>query len=604
MSQASHYYNQQDNYYTREEGIEQSEWFGKGAEKLSLSGQVDTKTFNQLLLGIMPTGEQLGKMVEGSIQHRPGWDLTFSAPKSVSILALIGGDTRLLEAHRQAVSTTLSHIERSCGQARMQTPDGIAYQNTKNLVAALYHHDLSRAKDPQLHTHSVVMNMTERLDGKWRSLASKIGGYDVENQGEINGFIERVRHHNRYFSKLYETELAFRVKELGYEIRTDTSSGKFEIVGVSKEVIQFFSKRRAQIEEKLAEKGLFGGKAAAIATLDTRDTKENVDRAVLKEEWKQHIKELGLDCEGIIASTKQKKPDQAISSREIDRHGFNAITQAAIALSVFQSTFTLEELVTSASEYAIRKNLNVKSLLAAVDTQLASGDLHSLAQLQGKTVLMAKATLDEEKRLFTQLEDRLLVKATLDTSQLKHKLHNDQTISREQHADLETIFGEDRIVLIEGKAAREALIEPTFKIAKSAHLKIALLSPTLVGSKQLASQVKKTPSSFWEQIKALFSDTNNNHYSVMQFLSEADSGKLSNESQPDVLMVDNAHLLSTHQKVRLFEWNKTNQTKLILFGNKSTLLSQQRSISLNQLTERGHPMPGKTLNSGISLPLL
>ena len=159
VGQASHYYNQQDNYYTREQGIEQSEWWGKGAEKLSLSGNVDTQTFNQLLLGIMPTGEILGKRVGGSIQHRPGWDLTFSAPKSFSILALIGGDTRLLEAHRQAVCVALYHIERSCGQARIQTPDGIAYQNTKNLVAALYHHDLSRAEDPH-HTHCVIMNMT------------------------------------------------------------------------------------------------------------------------------------------------------------------------------------------------------------------------------------------------------------------------------------------------------------------------------------------------------------------------------------------------------------------------------------------------------------
>lgn len=274
VSQASHYYNQQDNYYTREQGIEQSEWFGKGAEKLSLSGNVDTKTFNQLLLGIMPTGEQLGKMVDGKIKHRPGWDLTFSAPKSFSILALIGGDLRLLEAHRQAVCAALFHIERSCSQARIQTPDGIAYQNTKNLVAALYHHDLSRAEDPQVHTHCVIMNMTERLDRIWRSLASKIGGYGEKNQGEINGFIERVRHHNRYFSKVYETELAFRVKELGYEIRIDSESGKFEIVGVSKEAIHFFSKRRQQIEEKLAEKGLSGGKAAAFATLDSRNKKE------------------------------------------------------------------------------------------------------------------------------------------------------------------------------------------------------------------------------------------------------------------------------------------------------------------------------------------
>jgi len=108
VSEAGHYYSQKDNYYTREEGFEQSEWHGKGAEKLHLSGGVDSKQFTELLQGKLPNGEQLGKIVEGEVNHRPGWDLTFSAPKSVSLLAFIGGDKRLIEAHRQAVYATLS----------------------------------------------------------------------------------------------------------------------------------------------------------------------------------------------------------------------------------------------------------------------------------------------------------------------------------------------------------------------------------------------------------------------------------------------------------------------------------------------------------------
>ena len=232
VGQASHYYSQQDNYYTREEGIEQSEWWGKGAEKLGFYGHVDTKNFSDLLTGLLPNGEKLGKVVDGQIKHRAGWDLTFSAPKSVSILALVGGDKRLIEAHRKAVSSALSHIERGCAQARVQTADDMTYQNTNKLVVALFHHDLSRAKDPQLHTHGVTMNMTERQDGKWRSLASKMGNYQENTTNNINGFIERVRHYNRYYSKLYETELAYHIKELGYEIRTDTKSGIFEIAGV------------------------------------------------------------------------------------------------------------------------------------------------------------------------------------------------------------------------------------------------------------------------------------------------------------------------------------------------------------------------------------
>lgn len=589
VGQASHYYSQQDNYYTREEGIEQSEWWGKGAENLSLTGQVDMHAFNDLLLGRLPHGEKLGKVVDGQIKHRPGWDLTFSAPKSVSLLALIGGDTRLVEAHRRAVIVALSHVERSCTEARIQTPDGMDYQLTKNVVAALFHHDLSRAKDPQLHTHSVMMNMTERQDGKWRSLASKLGGYGEKNQHEIHGFIERVRHHNRYFSKLYETELAYQVKELGYEITTDTPSGIFEIAGVSKEVLQCFSKRRTQIEEKLAEKGLSGGKAAAYATLDTRSNKENVDRVSLKEQWVQDAKAIGLDCQTMIERTQSMKPEKTMVRDTMDPQSLDAIREAAKVLSVFQSTFTLEDLVTTASEYAIRHHLPASSLLTAADAQLVSGDLLSIPNESGKTVFMAKHTLDEEKHLFTQLENPHLAKATIDASKLKDHMVRDKTIHQTHDADLETVFGRDRIVLIEGNAARDALVEPIFNTAKSARLNVALISPSLVGSKQLAKQVNQKEHSFWEQLKALFTDGKANHYSVMQFLSEINDGKFTKQALPNVLMVDHAHLLSTHQQARLFEWSKTHQTKIILFGNKSTLLSQQRGISLNQLIERGMP---------------
>src|SRR5579885_891916 len=276
VDQASHYFSQRDNYYTREEGLEQSEWWGKGAEKLNLSGFVADKQFTELLQGKLPNGEQLGKMVNGEIKHRPGWDLTLSVPKSVSIMIYIGDDKRLVQAEREALFATLSYIERSCSQARVKIGDKITYQNTGNMVAALYYHDLSRAKDPQKHTHCVVMNMTERSDQKWRSQASQIGRYDQNAKGEINGFIERVDHHRRYFSKIYETELAYRVKQLGYEITTDTKSGKFEIVGISQEVLDFFSKRRLEIEKHLKQRGLSGGEAANVAALATRDAKENV----------------------------------------------------------------------------------------------------------------------------------------------------------------------------------------------------------------------------------------------------------------------------------------------------------------------------------------
>src|SRR5205823_6353151 len=160
---------------------------------------------------------RVGKKMDGNvIRHRPGWDLTFSAPKSVSLLALAGGDERLRKAHREAVSVALTEIEKTCSEVRLKTNGECLYQRTGNMVAALYHHDLSRAKDPQLHTHAVTMNLTQRTDGQWRSMASSMGAYDGSVTEGVHGFIERVRNSKRYFGKIYEAELACRVRDLGY----------------------------------------------------------------------------------------------------------------------------------------------------------------------------------------------------------------------------------------------------------------------------------------------------------------------------------------------------------------------------------------------------
>lgn len=597
VGQAGHYYSQQDNYYSKDEGIEQSEWWGKGAEKLSLSGQVETKVFNQLLQGLLPSGEQLGKQVEGQIKHRPGWDLTFSAPKSVSILALVGGDKRLLAAHRAAVTTTLEYIEKHCAQARVKNGHNMDYQQTDKLVAALYHHDLSRAEDPQLHTHSVIMNMTERSDGKWRSLASAINDYREKATGTVNGFIERVRHHNRYYSKLYETELAFQVKALGYEIRKDTPSGIFEIEGVSAEVIKSFSKRRIDIESKLEEKGLSGGKAAAMATLDTRQGKQSVNRSELSVKWQEDAKQFGLDCHLLIdqsyrrqemltstdvLTNQKEKPTATLES------GLQAIKQAAKSLSVFQSTFSLEEVVMSASDDAIKHHYHTDDLLKSVDHLLQSGSLIAITHSSGKTRLMTAETVSDEKRLFTLIDNNQSDQFTIIPSKI-HQLMQNIRLDKTNLGELEKVFGQQKAILLEGEQAKQSLIDPIMKVSHAANLKVALLSPSLVGSKQFAHLHQRAPVSLWEKVKAVFVDMTPQHHSVAQFLSAFDEKNINSHSLPDILLVENSHLLSTKQQANLFEWNDLHGKKLILLGNQKTLLSQQHGVPIEKLAQHGLP---------------
>jgi conjugative transfer relaxase protein TraI len=587
VSQASHYFSEKDNYYTQDEGFLHSEWWGKGAADMQLSGQVADLHFSQLLAGRLPNGEQLGKMVDGVIKHRAGWDLTMSAPKSVSIMALVAGDQRLVAAHREAVKVTLEKIQQGCAEARNKVNGEMRYENTHHLTGALYHHDLSRAKDPQLHTHSVIMNLTERTDGKWRSLASSMGRYNEETTSEVHGFIERVRHHNRYYSKLYETELAFRVKACGYELRHDSASGIFEIADVPPALVEQFSKRRQEIEAMLENKGLTGGRAAAVATLSTRNNKEKVDREALKQSWQEEVSSLGVDLNQIKESSIQRQSMQGQSEPEIHVHAAatKIIREATQQMAVFQTNFSLEQLMEYAAREAIAGHCNVQSLLNAIDHDVKQGNLMSLANEQGKTIFMAKSTLDDEKELLSHINNKA-EKPLVSPEHLEQVLAQHTEIAEGAHASLLSLFDRDCMVLIEGEANKNALIVPIMRVGASARLEVAILSPSLAGGKKLAKQVQASPQNIWEQVKALFIDTTPKHYSVMQFLSRF-SPEQTTQQVPELLIVEQAHLLSTHQKAKLAAWTQQHEAKLLLFGNHQQLLSYQVSTSLQQLSDNG-----------------
>ena len=150
---AGNYYTDKDNYYVI--GSMGERWAGKGAEALGLSGGVDQKVFTKVLEGRLPDGSDLSRTQDGANKHRPGYDFTFSAPKSVSVMAMLGGDKRLIEAHNRAVETAIKQIE-AMASTRVMTEGRSETQLTGNLVMALFNHDTSRDQEPQLHTHAVV----------------------------------------------------------------------------------------------------------------------------------------------------------------------------------------------------------------------------------------------------------------------------------------------------------------------------------------------------------------------------------------------------------------------------------------------------------------
>ena len=178
-SQGASYY-ERDGYYAKDdpEHRHASAWAGRGAAELGLEGPVEPEVFRAVLEGHVPdgSGKRLGRIgKDGEITHRPGRDLTFSAPKSVSLIGLVGGDARVVDAHDRAVARTLAWFEKNVAETRMKDPETgrVGRTGDQKTVIATFRHDTSRNLDPALHTHSVIANMVRGADGKWRSMANE-----------------------------------------------------------------------------------------------------------------------------------------------------------------------------------------------------------------------------------------------------------------------------------------------------------------------------------------------------------------------------------------------------------------------------------------------
>ena len=300
-AQGASYY-ERDGYYAKDdpEHRDASAWAGRGAEELGLKGPVDPDTFRAVLEGKVPDGSdtRLGRRgKDGEILHRPGRDLTFSAPKSVSLAALIGGDRRIVEAHDKAVAATLAWIEKNAAETRMKDPDTgkMARVGNQKIVAATFRHDTSRNLDPQLHTHAVLANMVKGEDGKWRSMANE-------------GLYAR----QKLIGMLYRNELAAGLSGLGYGIEKTHADGRFEIAGVPREVVEAFSSRRAEIEAAMAARDLGSSadnpRLAERAALMTRAAKRDIDRDELRGVWAKQAADLGLDAGALVAGTMDRSP--------------------------------------------------------------------------------------------------------------------------------------------------------------------------------------------------------------------------------------------------------------------------------------------------------
>jgi conjugative relaxase-like TrwC/TraI family protein len=469
---------ERQNYWSRDQQGH-SEWQGKLAEQWGLSGPVGNEHFARLTEGQHPHTEaqlvrhQASKTYEGkfgkevtSVEHRAGWDATFSAPKSVSLTALVGGDERVREAHRESVRVALNELEKYT-QARIGNIH--APETTGKFVAATFEHDTARPVDgyaaPQLHTHAVIFNVTERDNGQTRALQP-----------------QELFASQRYATSVYRSELSMRLQGLGYELERG-KHGQPEIKGYTKEYLEASSPRREQIKDHLREMGIDGAGAAQVAAHRTRDSKELLSPEQVLERHRNLAAQYGHQADRVVAEARAHEQRHVY---EPDRIAQQAVTYARDHLFERSAVLDRRELLEAALNRSMGET-TYAHIRQEFAQRAARGEFRTVGAGQQYTTA---AMLRMEREIITRMQegsqrgmsDPMLVDARiriatedrhpeLNTSQ--RQVVDDVFLSREKIVGLDGVAGAGKTttlaVIREGVEAQGYKVEgfaPTSRAAQ------------------------------------------------------------------------------------------------------------------------------------------
>ncbi len=547
-----------------------TQWLGSGKSYLNLEGSIDSATFLSLLQGHLSNGQKL-QNPQG--EHRPGFDMTFSAPKSVSILVGLGAAPELMKFHDDAVKHAISHIEKEFAEARVHRDGQMMYEKTGNLLIAAFRQPSSRANDPALHTHCVALNMTF-LNNKARSLAS--------DKSRIHGVVEQIQNHAHYGGLLYRQHLANSLKEAGFYLRL-TGEGLFEIDGIPKEVLTEFSRRREDIERLMRDKGWSGAKSATLATLMTRSSKEEPGPEILIADWKQRAKDLNFDAQAFMQYGDKITPSQNLGSMikaklfallgrtnldnisEID--AAKACVSVAIeALSQRTSIFTERALLTESLKHSLvhERPISQASISSAIAEEQSQQYLYAaLCKTTKETYLTTPWLLTLESETIARIEhNKNTVKsiATLQEVIAFQKNRRAQLAYPMTPSQIEAmnvlLTTEDRYLAIQGYAGT----------AKTTMLAEARLLMEEKGYQLRGIAVASSAANELQTKSSIRSDV---FPVIYQTLKDAPKRSLKNT----VFIVDEASMLSSPQGHALLKHIERTEARLVLVGDKAQLSS-------------------------------
>lgn len=600
---ASYYEDGVDDYYQKEG--ESKEWQGAGAEMLGLQGEVDKEDFKNLLAGKLPDGTLFRNSVRLDSNTRIGIDFTFQAPKSVSMQALVHGDSKIIRAHDKAVAAAVDELEKRA--ATRFKVDGKSYhEKTGNLIVAKFRHETNREAEPHLHTHAVAINATRRSDGNFRALVN-----------------DELVKNPKFYGTLYRSVLAQELEALGYKLRHETDS--FELAHINRKQIEGMSTRTQQIDSALDDMGLSRENSSAqqrtYLAKKTRKAKETgVDGQVLRDRWKEISNELGVDYDARNWSYNDKiseKAAEGVVENLIDLTNQVAAKRAVqFAVNHFserQAIMTRDQLVQVALEHGtgratikdiqdeIERLKNKGSLLSEADryrpadspnaAPLTKADYLKIMLESGKTEREARRQIDLAitKGRLVKSSPRLTTQKAMDQERriLKNEKAGRESVSPIMSADEAKAF-------LAGTTLRKDQQRTGEMILTSKNRIIGIQGKAGVGksymAKGITDKIKECGynmhvlAPYGSQKKALIEDGMEAR-TVASFLNTQSREHVMDSNT--VILVDEAGVLPNRLMDRLVQISTDTGARLILMGDVDQTKAVEAGIPFHIMQKNG-----------------
>jgi conjugative relaxase-like TrwC/TraI family protein len=524
-----------EDYYSGE-GEAEGYWLGDAAEDLGLQGKVGPDQLVAMLTGNDPSsGDSFGMQHVSGNGPVPGFDLTFSAPKSVSLTWALGGPpagAQIKEAHAEAVKAGLDYLQEAACWTRRGKGGG-EFVKGNGFLAAGYSHRSSRAGDPQLHTHVLVANATRGPDGRWTRL-----------------YHPAIYHHAKTASYIYEAHLRDELtRRLGVNWRP-VEKGLSEIKGFDPSHLRAFSTRRAEILEAAGGEGA-SARAMQVATLATREVKDrDLTTESLRDLWRTKAEEIGLSREAIHATfgRERQAPEGTVAIAGVER-----------SLTSHASHFDRRDAIQAVADN-LPAGASGPEVIDLADTYLARAEVIRIAETPKGDRYTTRAIWELEQKALASAETMAARTdlGVVDETTVCRVLARRPSIKSDQEAMVRSLLtGGEGLIVVVGEAGTGK----TYALAAAAGgwsaegMQVRVAAPTWRAANVLRSEGMKATS-------------------VARLLAELD-GRAAESGQGlprrSVVVVDEAGMVDSRAMARLVAQAQAAEAKLALIGDPAQL---------------------------------